>query len=285
MFGGVGNFIASGISQIASWMHEEEMQEDAQVHSTTQLGYNQAFNSAEALAQRNWQEKMRGSQYQTAVSDLRAAGLNPALAYQQGGAGVPSGGMASSSGGGATGTSSSPFNMSQILVNSALAGKIDAERTNVEADTKLKLEGQLPELLQRVLTGKASASELDARRKVLEQEFRVLEERLKWLPLMQQFETEKLSYEVMEKLKAFQSDYPGIQKQIIEAKLLGLKVPEGLAEAAFWSEEGRPAAYFRHAPKSLVGAMSGAGGGVARDLIEFLKKIRGADVEKFLGGK
>ena len=50
-------------------------------------------SAAQAQAQMDFQERMRKTQYQTAIEDMQKAGLNPMLAYQQGGAGTPSGAM------------------------------------------------------------------------------------------------------------------------------------------------------------------------------------------------
>ena len=53
---------------------------------------NQA-SAEQAQRQMDFQERMRSTQYQTAIEDMQKAGLNPMLAYQQGGAGTPSGAM------------------------------------------------------------------------------------------------------------------------------------------------------------------------------------------------
>jgi len=56
----------------------------------------QAANAAsaeQAAKQMDFQERMRSTQYQTAVEDMKKSGLNPMLAYTQGGAGTPSGAM------------------------------------------------------------------------------------------------------------------------------------------------------------------------------------------------
>jgi hypothetical protein len=51
----------------------------------------QAASAEQAARQMHFQERMRETQYQTAVDDMKKAGLNPMLAYQQGGAGTPAG--------------------------------------------------------------------------------------------------------------------------------------------------------------------------------------------------
>lgn len=56
------------------------------------------FNAEQARIQRGWEESMSNTAYQRAVKDMRKAGLNPYLAYSQGGAATPTGYSASSGG-------------------------------------------------------------------------------------------------------------------------------------------------------------------------------------------
>ena len=56
------------------------------------------YNSTEALANREWQEHMSNTAYQRAVEDMRKAGLNPILAFANGGASTPGGSAGTISG-------------------------------------------------------------------------------------------------------------------------------------------------------------------------------------------
>lgn len=71
----------------------QQMANDAQIQ---QIRETNAFNSAEAEKQRQWETEMSNTQVQRAMADYAAAGLNPLLA-------VPSGNYAGVSGASASG--------------------------------------------------------------------------------------------------------------------------------------------------------------------------------------
>ena len=82
-----------------------------------------AFNQAQSERQMQFQKDMRATQYQTAVEDLKAAGLNPMLAYSQGGAGTPAGAAATS--------------VTPPKVENAMANAVNAALTAAQAQSQL----------------------------------------------------------------------------------------------------------------------------------------------------
>jgi len=76
---------------------------------------NRFFADAQAQRQMDFQKYMSDTAYQRAVADLKSAGLNPMLAYTQGGSSTPGGAMGS-----AAGAPGSP-NLGQLATTGALA--------------------------------------------------------------------------------------------------------------------------------------------------------------------
>ena len=65
--------------------------------NSAQAALNRDFQSKEAQVQRDWYEYMSNSAYQRATADMKAAGINPSLAYQNGGASSAGTGIAAGS--------------------------------------------------------------------------------------------------------------------------------------------------------------------------------------------
>lgn len=104
-------------------------------------------NRAMAQSQMDFQERMANSSYQRAVADLNAAGLNPALAYGQGGAATPAGSTATMTNSAESGARS--FATSALLAEQKR--NLEAQTLKTGADTRLS-ESQTKLTDMKVLT-------------------------------------------------------------------------------------------------------------------------------------
>lgn len=95
-----GPIIGAGISAIgnlAGGAISSAGQAGANAANWQQAQMRQRFEAEQAQKQMDFQERMSSTAYQRSMADMRAAGLNPILAYQQGGASTPGGAMAGAS--------------------------------------------------------------------------------------------------------------------------------------------------------------------------------------------
>lgn len=149
--------------------YNAEQAEIARNYNSAEAVKARDFNAQQTTVNRDWagwqaanqmefQRQMSNTQYQRAMSDMRTAGLNPILAYSQGGAGTPSGAAGSSSAAsssaasaaaasGPAASSPGPQQVQRMPIGDLLASAMQlAQIENVQAQTgKTKAETQVVE--------------------------------------------------------------------------------------------------------------------------------------------
>lgn len=195
-----GSLASGGISFLGQQNTNAANAEQAQKQMDFQNQQNrlqEQFQVAQNQKQMDFQERMRATQYQTATADMQAAGLNPMLAYGQGGAGTVGGStssgatssgaqaqMANSLGSGVSTAMQALSTLEQVSNLRATNEQIHAQTENIDADTKQR-NAQTVNLLEELNRIKATTRTSDAQTSELHQRVRNMQQEL----LTEQFET------------------------------------------------------------------------------------------------
>lgn len=142
----IGAFATGGVSMVPGGMNTVgDIVTGGAISNNKAIEETNAQNIAFAKEQNAFQERMSNSAYQRAMADMSKAGLNPMLAFSQGGASTPSGVSPSLTaprpgdvGGGLGNTASKVMGLGMDMKKNA--ADVDLTRKNVDvADSQVRL--------------------------------------------------------------------------------------------------------------------------------------------------